>query len=732
VNEPPLPVPVPAVPPAAASAIPPGLSAGPTVGGLLAALRRRLVPALAVAAGGAALTVVAVFLLMPARFVAQSQIKLTPPNQEGVIWDKRNINAVDDPTAWKSNQEGIFKSPLVLDRALRGARAKGLAAPYTTESLAKALKVDFLIAPHIMRVVFTGDDDESIAPLLNEIVQSYLDQVHEEELERRTKLLKAIEKTQQEYLGRLRTLKDSLRREEQRVGYDPETAKIRLQAALSNRQMAGNNLLLLQTELAKKERELRTTQTRLKNIDTEPIPLPDVIKHLANSPGVQGQLTRIRDIDLYIAEIKSKLPKRRHAEALRSPLAERQEELHALEKLYQQLRPAAEEELRAVLNDTLRIDIGRLENEVAGLKTHVEASALALTKVDDEIKRLEPGNLPRNELMDKLRTDIEQNSEALRNVSTQINKLKVEPIAQARAQILERAERPTSPDTSRQVKVGGGAGIAMFGLLLFGMAFLEFRNRKVNSADEVSQGLGLKVLGTLPALPARLRRAGPGSLTPADQQLQNQVAEAVDALRTVLLHQARSGGAQVVMVTSADGGEGKTSLASQLAASLARAWRKTLLVDGDLRNPAAHKLFDVPLEPGLSEVLRSEATVGDVVRPTPLSRLWMVPAGHWDSHAVQALAQDGVRTTLAQLKSQYEFIVVDSSPVLPVADSLLLAQHVDGVIFSVLRDVSRLPAVHAAHQRLGALGVQVLGAVMIGVRGDAPSLGKQYPAASSH
>jgi capsular exopolysaccharide synthesis family protein len=293
--------------------------------------------------------------------------------------------------------------------------------------------------------------------------------------------------------------------------------------------------------------------------------------------------------------------------------------------------------------------------------------------------------------------------------------------------VLQRAARPDTPDYSRRVKFGGAAGVGVFGLLLFGVALIEFRSRKVNSASEVAEGLGLNVLGSLPALPPRLRRPVPGNASPRDLQLQNQMTEAVDAIRTLLLHQTRNGALQVVMVTSPGGGEGKTSLASQLAASLARAWRKTLLVDGDLRNPATHKLFDVPLEPGLSEVLRGEVKPGDAVRPTPLSRLWVAPAGHWDSHAVQALAQDGVRALFAQYKSEYEFIIVDSCPVLPVADALLLAQHVDAVIFSVLRDVSRLPAVHAAHQRLNFLGVRTLGAVLIGAGNDVPALVYQYP-----
>jgi Mrp family chromosome partitioning ATPase len=95
---------------------------------------------------------------------------------------------------------------------------------------------------------------------------------------------------------------------------------------------------------------------------------------------------------------------------------------------------------------------------------------------------------------------------------------------------------------------------------------------------------------------------------------------------------------------------------------------------------------------------------------------------------VQALAQDGVKAMFAQLKEQYDFIIVDSCPVLPVADSLLLGQHVDAVLFSVLRDISRTPLVYAAQQRLHSLGVRSLGAVVIGDTGNAHSY--PYPALS--
>lgn len=264
----------------------------------------------------------------------------------------------------------------------------------------------------------------------------------------------------------------------------------------------------------------------------------------------------------------------------------------------------------------------------------------------------------------------------------------------------------------------------MFFLAVLGVSFMEFRKRMITNSDEVSRGLGLTLVGTIPTLPKQVRL--PVANANANPFWQNQLMESVDTIRTMLLHSARNNNTRVIMVTSASGGEGKTSLASQLAASLARAWKKTLLIDGDLRSPEAHKLFEVAQDPGLSEVLRGEVQAGDAVKSTPLSRLWVMPAGHWDSHAVQALAQDSVRTLLEELKQQYDFIILDSCPILPVADSLLLGQNVDGVILTVMRDLSRSPAIYAAQKRLEGLGIKTLGAVMIGDKSELGPLGYKY------
>ena len=152
-----------------------------------------------------------------------------------------------------------------------------------------------------------------------------------------------------------------------------------------------------------------------------------------------------------------------------------------------------------------------------------------------------------------------------------------------------------------------------------------------------------------------------------------------------------------------------------------------MLIDGDLRQPAAHRLFDLPVEPGLSEVLRGELELADVIRPTTVGRLWLMPAGQWDAHALQALAQEGVGSLVEQLREEYEFIIVDSCPVLPVTDTLMLGQHVDTVLFSVLRGTSQLPTLYAAWQRLAALEIPVLGAVVAGGGSSLGGLDFQYP-----
>src|SRR5262249_11395782 len=153
---------------------------------------------------------------------------------------------------------------------------------------------------------------------------------------------------------------------------------------------------------------------------------------------------------------------------------------------------------------------------------------------------------------------------------------------------------------------------------------------------------------------------------------------------------------------------------------------KTLLIDCDFRNPALHRLFELPLEPGFCELLRDEATLDEVKRPASVTGLTFVSAGQLDPAALRLLARSRGQDIFNQLRSEFEFVIVDSSPLLPVADGLLVAQLVDGALLSLLCDVSRLPRVYEACSRLTSLGVTILGAVVNGTVDNLSDYDKRY------
>ena len=150
------------------------------------------------------------------------------------------------------------------------------------------------------------------------------------------------------------------------------------------------------------------------------------------------------------------------------------------------------------------------------------------------------------------------------------------------------------------VQATGLASIAALASILFGVSFWEVRARRINRKAQVVDDLGLHVIGSLPA-PPPIRRSliGPRG---KQQDWTQLVGESIDATRAIVLHASRVQGLRVVMVTSAQPSEGKTTLATHLASSLARAGRKTVLMDCDFRRPALHRLFGLAVTNGLAEL----------------------------------------------------------------------------------------------------------------------------------
>ena len=309
-------------------------------------------------------------------------------------------------------------------------------------------------------------------------------------------------------------------------------------------------------------------------------------------------------------------------------------------------------------------------------------------------------------------------SSTINELRETIERTNVERLAQERVTKIDDATLVSPRGDAMRKYIGVlFAAVLGFSVVVFGVALFEFRTRKLIEPAQVNDGLGIKVIGELPSVTGRTWRRIKGGHGGA--VLKALMAERIDGTRTALIHASAVDPPRVVMVTSADPHEGKTTTASQLAASLARAGRRTLLIDADVRNPGVHRVFDMPLEPGLSELLRGEAERDAVVHPTRTANLWLLPAGRCCLRSVQALSTPQLGATIAALATQFDYLVIDSGPILKVADSLLVGQHVDAAILSVLKDFTRVPNVYEACERLRSVGITVMGAVVNGVNDDA-------------
>jgi succinoglycan biosynthesis transport protein ExoP len=327
-----------------------------------------------------------------------------------------------------------------------------------------------------------------------------------------------------------------------------------------------------------------------------------------------------------------------------------------------------------------------------------------------------------NQLLNESSLDLEEVRDYLERwqgyygrATAELDTFEVEESAPSRITLLEEAVvYDGGPKRLRMMQLGG---FGTFALICFAFSWWEVRARRVNSPTQLVQTTGMPLIGTLPDY-SKVAQSQKKSVDAYESIL----SDSVDAVRTLLLFISKMEGIRAVLVTSAVTGEGKTFSACHLAASLARTGRKTLLLDCDIRNPAVHKVFDIELVPGLSEVLRVECELPSAVRPSNVENLFILPAGQGCNLALRVLALQKTGEVFKELREQFDFIIVDSSPVLPVPDALLVAQHTDAALFAILRDVSQFPRVHAAYQRLGNLGVRILGAVFNGNKDELSSM----------
>jgi capsular exopolysaccharide synthesis family protein len=274
--------------------------------------------------------------------------------------------------------------------------------------------------------------------------------------------------------------------------------------------------------------------------------------------------------------------------------------------------------------------------------------------------------------------------------------------------VVDAAELPNSPvnrsSTYGLIGIFGGMFMAV-GLVFF----LEYLDNRISTPDEIKLHLGLPVLGMVPVIPPKVL----GTTSPlVTNGVPVNFVEAFNAVRTSLLFSSAEEGTRKIAVTSTGPGEGKSVVASNLAVGLGQTGQRVLLIDADLRRPSIHTMFGQQVGLGLSDLLVGKAKASDAIRRSTAYGLWVLTSGTTPPNPVALLGSQRFKDILAGLDDHFDWVVIDTPPVMAVTDATIVAHEVPGVVFVVGAEQTSRHAAQTALERLQQASGRCFGVVL--------------------
>jgi capsular exopolysaccharide synthesis family protein len=556
-----------------------------------------------------------------------------------------------------------------------------------------------------LRVALSGDDPKQITMIVNAVVDYYLAEVatwRKSKAERIASLEKSRNDLQQRLNDKLKHYQDVFTTPE---GGDGKTMqqKLRMSDYIEALHQRGSARLALSNARG----VLKAAQAKLAENETNPpaMPLDDLGPLVERSQEVQykqmtvNRLWREREA---IRRQAADLGATKYSELDQRFQGEKAE----LDALRPKVRAQIEKDYWAGIRVQLNTAVAKAQEDVSRLEELDKAADEHLAQFKD-LKELEAGEkskiaeeVPEKDAITRYRNSIDDIDRAIVRLGTDLD-------APARVQLWHKAEEPTKKDIKKQAAATGAAGLAGLGLVGGLISLYELRRKRVYGPGDPIFRQKLPLLGCLPEC------SGPATAkSDAVDPAGRPFFEAVDKLKAVLCRQLQRRRMQAVLVTSAAPHEGKSAVAWHLGLSLARSDRRTLFIDGNLRNPGVHNHFDIASHPGLSEVVRGERQVHEVVQRTALDNLWCISAGVCDAAARQGLDKETLRQVLDWARREFDYVVIDACSIREAVDPMYLAQRADATLLAVRSLQSGTVDVERAYDRLTQLGTPLLGAVL--------------------
>ena len=620
------------------------------------------------------------------------------------------------PTVWNEfeiqrfyqTQYLLIKDPAILRRALdyHGVREELLAAmadegdpdrePPDDQALARWLrervKVEQLEYSNVVKVSFRHPSPEVAADVVNAVIEAYRDFFVEAGVGARKGasdfLGRAIEEAQAEVLDLERKLA-KVRKE------------LRTVLPASGAEMGKSRLEKLDAMLTDAKAKLAQAQAKLRAYESAaPMSIPEV----RDNPQVLKYRQDLAEMRRELAELEGRVgPGWPRLRELQAAIRETEENLdREVQSLYRESL------------ETARADLELARENVRHLQD----------LLDEEVQRTADMQ-QRAGTFEKLRQEYLQKKAVLDRLLARREEVALsadlEDVLQRQVKIVDHARPPERPAVPR-VKLNLALGLA-FGLFLgIAAAFLaEALDNKVRGPGQLAEISGLPLLGSIPRVEVhrpRLVFAGKkrSSTTPVMAARNHDAEEAFRAIRSALLLSQPGDPPRVLMITSALPGEGKSTISANLARTLAAFGQKVVLVDCDLRHPRLHRVFKAPKDRGVTNVIAGTLSLEQVLSSTPWPHLSLVPGGPCPPDPATLLHPDRMREIFAGLREAhgYDFVVVDTPPVLVFADAFNLVPAVDGVILVARALQTPKDAVRQARELLGKVQARMLGCVLNG------------------
>lgn len=307
-----------------------------------------------------------------------------------------------------------------------------------------------------------------------------------------------------------------------------------------------------------------------------------------------------------------------------------------------------------------------------------------------------------------LKREVETNRELYNGLLQRFKEVSAElGVTSNNISIVDRAEAPLLPISPRPFV---NLTLALLlGMVIAGAAVFvrEMFQDGVRTPDEVEGRFGLPLLGHVPRIAGDAvtmsEMSDPGSL----------VSEAYQTIRTSLELSTEAGTPKTMLITSSRSGEGKSTSALVMARDAARAGRKVLLIDADMRRPSLHQALGVSKNPGLSSFLTQQLAAEAVILETDTPGLSFMPSGPRPPNPAELVSGMAIRTLLKYLSKRFDQIIIDGPPVLGLADAPRLASIVDATMLVIEANRSQRGAIEGAIRRLAAARAHLIGAVLV-------------------